>query len=160
LLRGRKKRPRGAYFPAHTERDKPCRLRKAKAEIPGRLPGSRNRATLLMESLMADDAEAIGRKAVEMAKEGDLAAIRLCVDRLAPRRKGKPVPFELPPLEKPSDSVAAAAKIAAGVASGELTPSEAAELAKVIDVYVRAIDSKGFNERLTKLEEEIAAQNQ
>jgi hypothetical protein len=63
-------------------------------------------------------------------------------------------------LEKPADSVAAAAKIAAGVASGELTPSEAAELAKVIDVYVRAIDSKGFDERLTKLEEEIAAQNQ
>jgi hypothetical protein len=30
----------------------------------------------------------------------------------------------------------------------------------VIDVYVRAIDSKGFNERLTKLEQEIAAQNQ
>jgi Family of unknown function (DUF5681) len=87
----------------------------------GRLPGSRNRATLLMESLMADDAEAIGRKAVEMAKEGDLAAIRLCVDRLAPKRKGTPVPFELPPLEQPADSVAAAAKIAAGVASGELT---------------------------------------
>ena len=51
----------------------------------GRAPGSRNRATLLMESLMADDAEAIGRKAVEMAKEGDLAAIRLCVDRLGVR---------------------------------------------------------------------------
>jgi hypothetical protein len=63
-------------------------------------------------------------------------------------------------LEKPADSVAAAAKIAAGVASGELTPSEAAELAKVVDIYVRAIDSKGFNERLTKLEQEIAAQNQ
>ncbi|HEX2352825.1 MAG TPA: DUF5681 domain-containing protein [Xanthobacteraceae bacterium] len=126
----------------------------------GRPPGSRNRATLLMESLMADDAEAIGRKAVAMAKEGDLAAIRLCVDRLAPRRKGKPVPFELPPLEKPADSVAAAAKIAAAVSSGELTPSEAAELAKVIDVYVRAMDSKGFDERLTKLEEQIAAQNQ
>jgi hypothetical protein len=105
---------------------------------------------------MADDAEAIGRKAIELAKGGDLAAIRLCLDRLAPTRKGKPVPFELPPLEKPIDSVAAAAKIAAGVASGELTPSEAAELAKVVDVYVRAIDSKDFDERLTKLEQDIA----
>jgi hypothetical protein len=126
----------------------------------GRAPGSRNRATLLMESLMADDAEAIGRKAVAMAKEGDLAAIRLCVDRLAPKRKGTPVPFELPPLEKPADGAAAAAKIAAGVASGELTPSEAAELANVVDVYVRAVDSKDFDERLTALEQQIAAQNQ
>jgi F0F1-type ATP synthase gamma subunit len=118
----------------------------------GRPRGSRNRATLLMESLLADDAEAIGRKAIEMAKQGDMAAIRLCMDRLAPARKGEPVAFELPPLDKPADSVAAAAEIVAAVAAGELTPSEAAELAKVIDVYVRAIATKAFDERLTKLE--------
>jgi hypothetical protein len=119
----------------------------------GRPRGSRNRATLLMESLLADDAEAIGRKAIEMAKQGDMAAIRLCMDRLSPPRKGEPVAFDLPPLEKPADSVAAAAKIAAAVAAGELTPSEAAELAKVIDVYMRAIETKAFDERLAKLEE-------
>jgi len=119
----------------------------------GRPRGSRNRATLLMESLLADDAEAIGRKAIAMAKQGDMAAIRLCMDRLAPVRKGEPVAFELPPLDKPADSVAAAAEIVAAVAAGELTPSEAAELAKVIDVYVRAIATKAFDERLTKLEE-------
>jgi len=118
----------------------------------GRPRGSRNRATLLMESLLADDAEAIGRKAIEMAKQGDMAAIRLCMDRLSPARKGEPVAFELPPLDKPADSVAAAATIVAAVAAGELTPSEAAELAKVIDVYVRAIATKAFDERLTKLE--------
>ena len=85
----------------------------------GRPRGSRNRATLLMESLLADDAEAIGRKAIEMAKQGDMAAIRLCMDRLA---------------------------------AGELTPSEGADLAKVVDVYVRAIATTAFDERLTKLE--------
>jgi hypothetical protein len=118
----------------------------------GRPRGSRNRATLLMESLLADDAEAIGRKAIEMAKQGDMAAIRLCMDRLSPPRKGEPVAFDLPPLDKPADSVAAVAKIAAAVAAGELTPSEAAERAKVIDVYVRAIETKAFDERLTKIE--------
>jgi hypothetical protein len=118
----------------------------------GRPRGSRNRATLLMESLLADDAEAIGRKAIEMAKQGDMPAIRLCMDRLAPARKGEPVAFELPPLDKPADSVAAAAEIVAAVAAGELTPSEAADLAKVVDVYVRAIATKAFDERLTKLE--------
>ena len=118
----------------------------------GRPRGSRNRATLLMESLLADDAEAIGRKAIAMAKQGDMAAIRLCTDRLAPARKGEPVAFELPPLDKPADSVAAAAEIVAAVAAGELTPSEAADLAKVIDVYVRAVATKAFDERLTKLE--------
>src|SRR5262249_11105971 len=85
--------------------------------------GSRNRATLLMEGLLADDAEAIGRKAIEMAKQGDMAAIRLCMDRLAPVPKGEPVAFELPPLEKPADSVVAAAEIVAAVAAGGGAPA-------------------------------------
>ena len=34
----------------------------------------------------------------------------------------------------------------------DLTPSEAADLAKVIDVYVGALATKGFEERLSKLE--------
>jgi hypothetical protein len=47
------------------------------------------------------------------------------------------------------------ASIEAAVAAGDLTAAEAAELAKVVDVYVRALDSKGFNERLSALEKEI-----
>lgn len=118
----------------------------------GRPRGARNRATLLMQNLLADDAEVIGRKAIEMAIAGDLAAIRLCMDRLAPVRKDEPVAFELPPIEKSADIVAATASIVAAVAAGELTPSQAAELSKVIDVHVRALESKDFDERLTKLE--------
>lgn len=118
----------------------------------GRPRGARNRATLLMQNLLADDAEAIGRKAIEMAIAGDLAAIRLCMDRLAPVRKDEPVAFELPPIEKPADIVAATASIVAAVAAGELTPSQAAEVSKVIDIHGRALENKGFDERLTKLE--------
>jgi hypothetical protein len=118
----------------------------------GRPRGARNRATLLMESLLADDAEAIVRKAVEMAKAGEIAALRMCLDRLVPARKDEPVVFDLPPLDTAADSVAAAARIVAAVADGDLTPSEAVDLAKVIDVYVGALATKGFDERLTKLE--------
>jgi hypothetical protein len=39
------------------------------------------------------------------------------------------------------------------VAAGDL---EAAQLTKIVDVYVRALDSRGFNERLSKLEKEIS----
>jgi Family of unknown function (DUF5681) len=118
----------------------------------GRPRGARNRTTMLMQDLLADHAEAIGRKAIALAQEGDIAAIRVCMDRLAPARKDKPVAFDLPPLDTAADSVAAAASIVAAVAAGELTPSEAAELAKVIDVYVRALEAKGFEDRLAKLE--------
>ena len=79
----------------------------------GRPRGARNRTTRLMQSLLADSAESIGRKVIALAEEGDIAAIRVCVDRLAPALKDAPVDIELPPLEKPADSVAAAAAIVA-----------------------------------------------
>ncbi|HYY36241.1 MAG TPA: DUF5681 domain-containing protein, partial [Xanthobacteraceae bacterium] len=47
----------------------------------GRPFGSRNKATVLMQNLLEGEAEAIGRKAIEMAKGGDMAAIRVCMDR-------------------------------------------------------------------------------
>jgi hypothetical protein len=153
LLRGRTPAAaRGAHFLAN-RKDDVMPFEKGESGNPaGRPRGARNQATLLMQNLLADDAEAIGRKAIEMAKGGDLTAIRLCMDRLAPARKDEPVAFELPPIEKPADIVAATASIVAAVAAGELTPSQAAELSKVIDVHVRALESKDFDERLTKLE--------
>ena len=117
----------------------------------GRPRGSRNRTTILMRDLLAGRAEAIGQKLVELAENGDIAAIRICMDRLAPAGKDDPVHVGLPPIEKPADSVAAAQAIVAAVAAGDLTAAEAAGLAKVVDVYVRAVETKGFDERLTKL---------
>src|SRR5262249_37240965 len=70
--------------------------------------------------------------------------------------KHQPIAVELPPIENAADSVEAVATIAAAVAAGELTATEAAELAKVVDVCVRALDSKGFDERLSKPEKEIS----
>src|SRR5215467_10889817 len=40
----------------------------------------------------------------------------------------------------------------AAVAAGDLTPSEAGDLADVIDVYVRALAATSFEKRLAKLE--------
>jgi hypothetical protein len=118
----------------------------------GRPHGARNRTTVLLENLFAEDAEAIARKAIELAKAGETAALRMCLDRLVRARKDEPVVFDLPLLDTAADSVAAAARIVAAVADGDLTPSEAVDLAKVIDVYVGALATKGFEERLNKLE--------
>ena len=106
--------------------------------------------------LAATKTESIAGKVIELAERGDMTALRVCMDRLVPVIKHQPIAVELPPIEKPADSVDAAASIAAAVAAGELTATEAAELAKVVDVYVRALDSKGFDERLSKLENEIS----
>jgi hypothetical protein len=123
----------------------------------GRPRGALNRATVLAQELLSARVESIAGKLIELAEGGDMRAIRVCMDRLVPAIKHQPIAVELPPIEKPADSVEAVASIAAAVAAGELTATEAAQLANVVDVYVRALDSKGFDERLSKLEKGISA---
>ena len=132
------------------------RFQKGESGNPaGRPRGALNRATVLAQELLAARVESIAGKLIELAEGGDMRAIRVCMERLAPAPQHQPIAVELPPIEKPADSVEAAATIAAAVAAGELTAAEAARLAKVVEVYVRALDSKGFDERLGKLEKEI-----
>ena len=66
----------------------------------GKAKGTRNRTTLAIEALLAGEAEELTRKAIEMAKEGDGPALRMCLDRLAPPRKDAPVCFDLPAYQE------------------------------------------------------------
>jgi hypothetical protein len=80
--------------------------------------------------LFDGEAETITRKAIELAKAGDMSALRLCLDRIAPPRKDRPVLFDVPKISSAADAAQASAALVAAVASGDLTPSEAAELGK------------------------------
>ncbi|MBV8323507.1 MAG: hypothetical protein JO049_22915, partial [Hyphomicrobiales bacterium] len=96
----------------------------------GRPRGALNRATVLAQELLSARVERIAGKLIELAEGGDMRAIRVCMERLMPAIKHQPIAVELPPIENATDSVKAVASIAAAVAAGELTATEAAELAK------------------------------
>jgi Family of unknown function (DUF5681) len=121
----------------------------------GRPTGSRNKTTLAVENLLDGEAETITRKAIEKAKEGDATAIRLCLDRILPVRKDRPLNFDLPPIDNAADAMKATALLVAGVARGEITPSEAGELGKLIDSYVRLVEAAQLAERVANLERMI-----
>src|SRR5215813_10533399 len=123
----------------------------------GKPKGRRNATTILFDELLRDNAKELIEKAVEMAKGGDGPALRLCIDRLAPPRKDRPVWFDLPKMKEARDAVNASAAIVAAVAAGDLTPSEAAELSKVVDGYARTLQAAEFEERITKLEKAVEA---
>ena len=118
----------------------------------GKPKGARHRTTLAVDALLEGEAETITRKAIELAKEGDTVALRLCLDRLSPARKDRPVAFALPAIESTADVVKASAALLQAVASGELTPSEAAELGKLVEAHVRAIEATELQARLERLE--------
>ncbi len=122
----------------------------------GRPKGARNRTTLSVEALLDGDAEAITRKAIEKAKDGDMTAIRLCLDRLAPPAKDRPVSFTFPQMEKAADAVTAASAIVGAVAAGELTPCEAGDVMKIVDIYTRTLQAAEIEARVEVLERTTA----
>jgi hypothetical protein len=145
---GASSRPRARRRLSIATKENVMQFQKGQSGNPaGRPRGSRNRTTVLMQNLLEGEAEAIGRKAIEMAKGGDMAAIRVCMDRLAPARRGAAISCELPPVETSGGAVAAMAAIIAAVAAGDVTPAEAASLARVIDRYMFARSLAEFEHR-------------
>ena len=118
----------------------------------GRPSGSRNKRTVAAERLFDQDAEALTRIAIDLAKEGDMAALRLCMDRVCPPNRHRPVPFDLPQLAIAADAVGAMGTIVQAIADGELSPPEAAELAKVVQGYAQTLTTADIDKRLTNLE--------
>jgi hypothetical protein len=122
----------------------------------GRPTGSRNRTTLAMEVLLDGEADAIVRKAIERAKEGDGTALRMCLERIVPPRKDRPVNFPLPKIETAADALTATGALIAAVAAGDITPSEASELSKLIDSYVKSLEITDIAERVARLEKALS----
>lgn len=118
----------------------------------GKPKGTRHKTTLAIEALLDGQATALTQKAIELALEGDMTALRLCMDRLAPIRRDRPVTFDLPRIETADDLPMATQAIMEAVASGELTPSEAAELGKLVDAHAKAIEVTDLHRRLSALE--------
>ena len=118
----------------------------------GRPRESRNKASIRMQEMLEEKAEELVNKAVELAMAGNIAALRLCLDRLAPTGKNEPVLCEMPPLARAADAVAAIAGIASAAVAGDVTADEAAKLAKVISLYVNSLEAHQFEHRLAQLE--------
>jgi Family of unknown function (DUF5681) len=120
----------------------------------GRPKGARNKATLAIEELLDGEAEALTRKAVDKALEGDMAALRICLDRLLPTRRDRLVTFELPAIESANDALKASSAILAACAAGLLSVREAVEFQSLISNHVRMHESNDFEARLAALEAE------
>jgi hypothetical protein len=118
----------------------------------GRPRGSRHSVTIAIEQMLEGEAEALTRTAINMALAGDMTALRLCLDRIAPPRKDRPIAFALPALAQAADAAKASAAIVEAVAVGELTPSEAGDLSRVIDGFTRTLEATELEQRIERLE--------
>jgi hypothetical protein len=111
-----------------------------------------HRITVLAEELFEGEAEGLISKAIERALAGDSTALRLCLDRIVPPRRERPVRFRLPTLATPGDAVAALTAIVTAVAAGELTPGEAGELSALVGTLAKTIEITELDNRVRALE--------
>jgi hypothetical protein len=119
---------------------------------PGRPKGTRHKATLAAETLLDGEADTLTRKCIELALEGDSVAMRLCLERILPPVKERPVEVDLPTLDGPGDLPRIIGALLRVCASGEILPGEADKLAHILQGYVRAVELTEFDERLKVLE--------
>jgi Family of unknown function (DUF5681) len=122
----------------------------------GRPPGARNRTTVAIEALLEREGERLARKAIALALKGNVACLRACLDRVVPVRRARPVYLTLPAMKSADDASKAVAAITTAVASGDITPTEAVELSRVIDVYAKALEVNEIERRIQILEERAA----
>jgi len=109
--------------------------------------------------LLGDEAEAVVKKAVQLAKDGDAQVLGLILARVAPPLKpvDEPAPFELDhtaPLEAQGMSILKA------IADGVLTPQQGKSLMELVHGLAALRDVDTLAARLSALEDEVRAGRQ
>jgi hypothetical protein len=104
------------------------------------------------EALLDGEAEAISRKLIEKALEGDTTALRLCLDRILPPRRERPVAFDLPKIGTAAEALSASSAVIASCAAGALSPRDAAEIMGLVSTHIHMLELTEIEARLTALE--------
>ena len=120
--------------------------------MPGDPPVPGIEFTRVADALLTGEAETLVRKAIELARRGDVGMLKFLLGRILPRERA--VKIDIPNLEFADDVVAATAAIMREVADGHVTPTEGAALAAIVKINRDAIDLVDVVRQLDQLEEQ------
>jgi len=118
----------------------------------GRPAGSRNKSTMACEELLAGQAEKLTQKAMEMALEGNIQAMRLCLERIIPVRTERCITLESRPVESVKDLPVQFQDILRAVAEGRITPGEGESVLSILSGHARIMEIAEVDRRLAVLE--------
>jgi hypothetical protein len=109
-----------------------------------------------LDTLAADNAEAIFQAILAAALEGDMSAARILADRVWPSRRGAPITFTAPVIRKPDDLPLAYEWLMAEVASGRLTPDEGSMIDSMIERRGKAFEVVTIAQEIEELKAQLA----
>jgi hypothetical protein len=113
------------------------------------------RASRVAQDLLNGQAGVLISKALNLAQGGDVAALRICVERILPLRKECAVSLKLRAVRSAADAMQLTGAIIEAMASGELTPGHAAQMARTIDCFVRTSITAGIERELEELQKAL-----
>lgn len=120
----------------------------------GKKPGTHNKRTVLAK-LLEPHAENLINKAVELALEGDVNALKLCVDRLLPRITSQPVEFDMSEfdIENIDNLSVIGKKIISAIYIGNISPEEGQRLMNILDNQRKLIEHVDMSRKLDEISE-------
>jgi hypothetical protein len=119
----------------------------------GRPQGSRNKATLACEQLLDGKSEQLTAKLLEMALEGNIQAMRMCLDRTVPLRKERSINLDLRPVTSLQDRMLQFEDLTSAVAEGRITPSEGESFANILTSQAKTLQLVELARRLPEIDD-------
>lgn len=121
----------------------------------GRPEGSRNRVSISAMNLLEGEEQALSRRAIESALNGNVQMLQFCLSRILP-----PPPKDTPVILKGMprcDGIESAPSLSAFVldklAMGELNPMQANVISGMVERHIRCLLGTDLEKRLSVIEE-------
>lgn len=121
----------------------------------GRPKGIKDRRVALREKLLPH-ADQLIEMVTTFAKSGDMAAMKIIMDRLIPPLKEEPIHVEISKIENAVDCTQAQAAVVNAVAAGDMLPSEGQAISNLIEAQRRAFETTELAQQMRDLHEEIS----
>ncbi len=120
----------------------------------GKPKGALHKTTQAALVMLEGETQALTRKAIDMALEGDISALKLCLDRLIPSLKSTTPSVKLD-IPAPNNLADTARAFVNAAANGELAPDIAAQLVSAVASVARVEEIEQLKDRLESLERAI-----
>ena len=127
-----------------------ARFKPGQSGNPKGRPAGRPDKRTKLRGFLEPHAQELIEKAVELAKNGDTTAPRLCLERLIPPMKATDSPVKLDGVGGTLSDQGAA--IISAMGTGKITPDQAAKLLQTIAAQARVVEVDELEKRVSALE--------
>jgi hypothetical protein len=119
----------------------------------GRPKGSPNKTTAIWKELVGQYGEALMKKCIVQALQGDGPSMRLCMERMVAPLRNPPVQLRLPSVATLAGTAEAVDALLRAATRGQITPEQAETMANIVETRRRALETLELEARLKEAED-------